>query len=75
MVVMVMVSITTLDVLSKQIKRSLRADKRCTFKAENDPCYFQNKKKKKVDVLTCDCCAAEIVDSPDKDLSSIIEPL
>lgn len=74
MVVMLMVSITTLDVLSKQIKLSLRADKRCTFKAENDPCYFR-KKKKKVDVLTCDCCAAEIVDSPDKDLSSIIEPL
>ena len=30
---------------------------------------------KKVDARTCDCCTAEIVDSLDRDLSSITEPL
>ena len=71
MVFMLMVSLNILDVLSKQIKLLLCAHKLCTFKAENDSCYFH----KKVDARTCDCCTAESVDSPDRDLSSITEPL
>ena len=41
MVLVFMVSLNILDVLSKQSKLLLRADKLCTFKAENDSLFSQ----------------------------------